>query len=64
MIITGASSSATATRTVCFARTRMSFVDKYKDSGVLVIGAHFFEPTAGHIETGADGRTWFRGLGL
>jgi hypothetical protein len=45
-------------------QTRMSFVDAYKDSGVLVIGAHFFEPTAGHIETGADGRTWFRGLGL
>jgi hypothetical protein len=45
-------------------QTRMGFVDKYKDSGVMVIGAHFFEPTAGHIETGADGQTWFRGLGL
>jgi len=45
-------------------QTRMTFVDRYKDSGVLVIGAHFFEPTAGHIETGADGQTWFRGLGL
>ena len=44
--------------------TRMGFVDTYKDSGVLVIGAHFFEPTAGHIETAVDGQTWFRGLGL
>ena len=45
-------------------QTRMGFVETYKDSGVLVVGAHFFEPTAGHIETGADGQTWFRGLGL
>jgi len=45
-------------------QTRMGFVDKYKDSGVLVIGAHFFEPTAGHVETGEDGETWFRGLGV
>jgi len=44
--------------------TRVGFVDKYSDSGVLVIGAHFAEPTAGHIETGADGARWFRGLGL
>ena len=46
------------------AGTREGFVAKYKDSGVLVIGAHFFDPTAGHIETGADGQAWFRGLGL
>ena len=46
------------------AETRNGFVAKYKDSGVMVIGAHFFEPTAGHIETGADGQAWFRGLGL
>ena len=44
--------------------SRVSFVDKYRDSGVVVIGAHFFDPTAGHIETAADGETWFHGLGL
>jgi len=44
--------------------SRVGFVNKYKDSGTVIIGAHFFEPTAGHIETGADGATWFRGLGL
>jgi glyoxylase-like metal-dependent hydrolase (beta-lactamase superfamily II) len=44
--------------------SRVSFVDKYRDSGVVVIGAHFFDPTAGHIETGTDGATWFHGLGL
>ena len=44
--------------------SRVGFVDKYKDTGTVIIGAHFFEPTAGHIETGADGATWFRGLGL
>ena len=45
-------------------QTRMGFVNKYKDSGVMVIGAHFFEPTAGHIVTGESGDVWFRGLGL
>ncbi len=45
-------------------QSRMRFVDKYRDSGVVVIGAHFFDPTAGHIETAADGETWFHGLGL
>jgi len=44
--------------------TRMGFVEKYADSGVMVIGAHFAEPTAGHIVTGADGERWFRGKGL
>jgi glyoxylase-like metal-dependent hydrolase (beta-lactamase superfamily II) len=44
--------------------SRVRFVDSYKDSGTVVIGAHFAEPTAGHLETGADGRVWFRGLGL
>ncbi len=44
--------------------SRLTFVDKYRDSGVVVIGAHFFDPTAGHIETAADGETWFHGLGL
>lgn len=44
--------------------SRISFVDKYRDSGVLVIGAHWFDPTAGHIETRPDGETWFHGLGI
>ncbi|MFC3098284.1 MBL fold metallo-hydrolase [Alteraurantiacibacter palmitatis] len=44
--------------------SRISFVEKYRDSGVVVIGAHFFDPTAGHIETAPDGATWFHGLGL
>jgi glyoxylase-like metal-dependent hydrolase (beta-lactamase superfamily II) len=44
--------------------SRIGFVEKYRDSGVLVIGAHWFDPTAGHIETGANGETWFRGLGI
>jgi len=43
--------------------TRMGFVDKYKDSGVLVIGAHFADPTAGWIKTAEDG-TRFYGVGL
>lgn len=46
------------------AKTRMAFVNNYADSGVLVIGAHFAEPTAGHIERDAKGEAWFRGLGL
>ncbi len=46
------------------AATRQGFVDQYKDSGALVIGMHFFEPTAGHFLTGADGQVWFRGLGV
>jgi glyoxylase-like metal-dependent hydrolase (beta-lactamase superfamily II) len=44
--------------------SRVRFVDQYKDSGVTVIGAHFADPTAGHMETGPDGEVWFRGLGL
>lgn len=35
------------------AATRVGFVERYADSGVLVIGAHFADPTAG----------WFRGRG-
>ncbi|MCB2066807.1 MAG: MBL fold metallo-hydrolase [Erythrobacter sp.] len=46
------------------AATRQAFVDKYRDSGTMVIGMHFFEPTAGHFETADDGETWFHGLGL
>ena len=44
--------------------TRMGFVNKYVDSGVLVIGAHFAEPTAGHINTHGEGDVRFDGLGL
>ena len=44
--------------------TRMHFVNKYSDSGVLVIGAHFAEPTAGHIRTHGAGDVRFDGLGL
>jgi glyoxylase-like metal-dependent hydrolase (beta-lactamase superfamily II) len=44
--------------------SRLTFVDKYKDSPTMVIGAHFFDPTAGHIVTGEDEKVWFRGLGL
>jgi glyoxylase-like metal-dependent hydrolase (beta-lactamase superfamily II) len=34
--------------------TRVGFVDKYKDSGVLIIGAHFADPTAGWIRSDGD----------
>jgi glyoxylase-like metal-dependent hydrolase (beta-lactamase superfamily II) len=45
-------------------QTRMGFVEKYADSDVIVIGAHFAGPTAGHIRTyGADDLR-FDGLGL
>jgi glyoxylase-like metal-dependent hydrolase (beta-lactamase superfamily II) len=44
--------------------TRVGFVEKYADSGVMVIGAHFAEPTAGHIATHGDGDVRFDGLGL
>ena len=45
-------------------QSRTEFVEKYKDSGVLVIGAHFFDPTAGHIRTHSEGDVRFDGLGL
>ncbi|HYD24933.1 MAG TPA: MBL fold metallo-hydrolase [Croceibacterium sp.] len=45
-------------------QTRMGFVEKYADSGVMVIGAHFAEPTAGHITTHGEGDVRFDGLGL
>jgi len=41
--------------------TRIRFVEKYKDSGVLVIGAHFADPTAGWIRTEGD-KCLFEGL--
>jgi glyoxylase-like metal-dependent hydrolase (beta-lactamase superfamily II) len=45
-------------------QTRMDFVEKYADSGVLVIGAHFAGPTAGHIHTYGADDVRFDGLGL
>jgi glyoxylase-like metal-dependent hydrolase (beta-lactamase superfamily II) len=45
-------------------QTRVGFVEKYVDSGVMVIGAHFAEPTAGHITTHGEGDVRFDGLGL
>ena len=44
--------------------TRIGFVEKYADSGVMVIGAHFAGPTAGHIKTHGEGDVRFDGLGL
>ncbi len=44
--------------------TRVDFVEKYADSGVTVIGAHFADPTAGHMVRDEEGAVWFRGLGL
>jgi glyoxylase-like metal-dependent hydrolase (beta-lactamase superfamily II) len=43
--------------------TRRDFVEKYKDSGVMVIGAHFADPTAGWIRSEGDGQRFF-GVGL
>jgi len=45
-------------------QSRITFVDRYKDSDVLVIGAHFAEPTAGHIRTHGEGDVRFDGIGL
>jgi glyoxylase-like metal-dependent hydrolase (beta-lactamase superfamily II) len=45
-------------------QSRLTFVDTYRDSDVLVIGAHFCDPTAGHLVTRGDGSLMFRGLGL
>ncbi|OJW62756.1 MAG: hypothetical protein BGO57_14535 [Sphingomonadales bacterium 63-6] len=44
--------------------SRMRFAEQYTDSGVLIIGAHFADPTAGHFTTDAKGERWFKGLGL
>ena len=44
--------------------SRLRFVEQYTDSGVLVIGAHFAEPTAGHIRLYGEGDRRFDGLGL
>jgi len=44
-------------------QTRIDFVERYRDSGVLVIGAHFADPTAGWIRSEGDGQRFF-GVGL
>jgi len=38
------------------AQTRVEFVERFSESGTLVIGTHFADPTAGHIV--ADGKAW------
>lgn len=44
--------------------SRVRFAEQYTDSGVLIIGAHFADPTAGHFTTDSKGERWFKGLGL
>ena len=43
--------------------TRVGFVERYSDSGILVIGAHFADPTAGWIR-GRGANCRFVGVGL
>jgi hypothetical protein len=38
------------------ARTRCEFVQRFGNTGTLVIGSHFAEPTAGRIVS--DGQAW------
>jgi glyoxylase-like metal-dependent hydrolase (beta-lactamase superfamily II) len=38
------------------ARTRSAFVERFNNSGTLVIGSHFADPSAGHIVP--DGTAW------
>ena len=39
-------------------RTRESLLQRYADSGVLVIGTHFATPTAGHVRRRESGGYW------
>ncbi|MEJ8640341.1 MBL fold metallo-hydrolase [Streptomyces sp. MS1.HAVA.3] len=41
------------------AATRRAFVDRYADTGTLVIGTHFPAPTAGLLQRGPDGAVRF-----
>lgn len=41
------------------AATRRAFVERYADSGTLVIGTHFPAPTAGVLQRGGDGAVRF-----
>ena len=38
--------------------TRLDLLEKYVDTGVLIIGTHFATPTAGHVRHHADGGYW------
>lgn len=44
-------------------QARIAFVEKYRDSGALVIGAHFADPTAGWIRSEGESQRFF-GVGL
>ena len=44
--------------------SRQAFVDRHTDTGTLVVGMHFSEPTAGHFVRHDDGDIWFRGMGV
>jgi len=44
-------------------QTRVGFVERYSDTPVMVIGAHFADPTAGWIRTHGGARR-FEGIGL
>ncbi|MER6201671.1 MBL fold metallo-hydrolase [Streptomyces sp. NPDC001586] len=46
------------------AATRRAFVDRYADTGTLVIGSHFPAPTAGLLRRGGDGSVRFVADGL
>ncbi len=39
-------------------QTREALLEKYVDSGVLVIGTHFATPTAGHVRRRPEGGYW------
>ncbi|MFF1413742.1 MBL fold metallo-hydrolase [Streptomyces sp. NPDC058289] len=47
------------TDTTQAAATRRAFVDRYADTGTLVIGTHFPAPTAGLLRRGGDGGVRF-----
>ncbi|WP_168724382.1 hypothetical protein [Streptomyces sp. A1547] len=46
------------------AATRRAFVERYADTGTLVIGTHFPAPTAGLLRRGGDGAVRFVADGL
>ncbi|WP_030716732.1 hypothetical protein [Streptomyces sp. NRRL F-2580] len=46
------------------AATRRAFVERYADTGTLVIGTHFPPPTAGLLRRGGDGSVRFAADGL
>ncbi|MER6775993.1 MULTISPECIES: hypothetical protein [unclassified Streptomyces] len=46
------------------AATRRAFVERYADTGTLVIGTYFPAPTAGLLRRGGDGAVRFVADGL